>query len=257
MFCIVFNSRLHSHHSTHKGLTNRKPYLFCMRKARFSFSFLFYFFRSENVRLVFFQNKLYSYPVKEKGGGKTPSTRPPPNIWNSPAVVGCEVVFHFERRATTASDRPLFCSSGRNCTVCDRFATVPSISNILTTESYFLMKKNNHIYGKTWTQELFRLKHPSSPLGQHRRPEDQNKTNKTQSEVAVWTSRTERRGRLRKVTPEVPPPPPQRAVPEKRRGFPGRILVSTYWVFRLGGEALRFRGNWDCRPAFCSTRHHW
>lgn len=108
-----------------------------------------------------------------------------PHFSAGTAVVGCEVVFHFERRATTASDRPLFSSSGRNCTVCDRFATVPSVSNILTTESYFLMKKNNHIYGKTWTQEVFRLKHQSSPLGQHRRPEDQNKTNKTQSEVAV------------------------------------------------------------------------
>lgn len=115
----------------------------------------------------------------------TPHFTGTPHFSAGTAVVGCEVVFHFERRATTASDRPLFCSSGRNCTVCDRFATVPSVSNILTTKSYFLMKKNNHIYGKTWTQEVCRLKHPSSPLGQHRRLEDQNKTNKTQSEGAV------------------------------------------------------------------------
>lgn len=70
MFCIVFNSRLHSHHSTHKGLTNRKPYLFCMRKARFSFSFLFYFFRSENVRLVFFKTNCIVTRGKRKGEGK-------------------------------------------------------------------------------------------------------------------------------------------------------------------------------------------
>lgn len=170
---------------------------------------------------------------------------PPFSAWT--AAVGCEVVLHLEGRATSASDRPLFCSSGTNCAVCVALLH-GSFRNVLTTEKHFLRKKNNHIYGKTRIQEVFRLKHRSSPLGQHRRREEQNtnkqNTNKQNTKRgSSWSLPHREEGAVSgKAKPEVPPLPLQRAVPEKT-GFPGWTLVSTYRVLSVGTEAPSFRGD--------------
>lgn len=226
MLCIVLFTFALSPFNT-LGLGDNEPKtLLCMLKARF-----------------FFQNK----PGEREGGGKTPSARPPPNLQHSPAAVGCEVFLHLEGRATSASDRPLFCSSGTNCAVCVALLH-GSFRNVLTTEKHFLRKKNNHIYGKTRIQEVFRLKHRSSPLGQHRRREEQNtnkqNTNKQNTKRgSSWSLPHREEGAVSgKAKPEVPPLPLQRAVPEKT-GFPGWTLVSTYRVLSVGTEAPSFRGD--------------
>lgn len=69
-----------------------------------------------------------SYPGKEKGAGTRSHQDHRQTSDTHAAVLGWEVVFHIEGRAAKASDRPLFCSNGRNLIVRDCFSRVTSVS---------------------------------------------------------------------------------------------------------------------------------